>query len=248
MRAASLNPCVFKRLLVPRPVFTQRLSHDWTLYQALDVKDETDRLKLARFLHDLYEIAGGGIEEEAAEKLTLDMIKTIPIEVEGDTLHLPQPLTAEAVHDLIQFFLKGGLLDKKYVLSILHNVGVLLKTLPPVSFIQAPTNRRKITVVGKSCLTQTLGSRYAGTPSTRQPPGCKITYLYMATGDLHGSYSDLTAILTRIGYPGPNNIVIFNGDFVDRGPKGLEVLLTIMALKLVHPRCVHLLIIRDALR
>lgn len=42
-------------------------------------------------------------------------------------------------------------------------------------------------------------------------------------GDLHGSLGDLSKALSSVGTLGPNNVVIFNGDFVDRGTHSVEV-------------------------
>lgn len=42
------------------------------------------------------------------------------------------------------------------------------------------------------------------------------------------------------GLPSPENPYVFNGDFVDRGKKGLEVLLLLLACLLVFPGGVFL--------
>jgi len=42
------------------------------------------------------------------------------------------------------------------------------------------------------------------------------------------------------GPPSEDHIVIFNGDFIDRGAFGLEVLMLLLALKIALPGCVHL--------
>lgn len=42
------------------------------------------------------------------------------------------------------------------------------------------------------------------------------------------------------GLPSPENPYIFNGDFVDRGKKGLEVLLLLLACMLAFPGGVYL--------
>ena len=47
-------------------------------------------------------------------------------------------------------------------------------------------------------------------------------------GDLHGQYSDFAQIFQNPklgGYPSETNRFIFNGDIVDRGPMGLEIML-----------------------
>lgn len=42
------------------------------------------------------------------------------------------------------------------------------------------------------------------------------------------------------GDPSFDNQYLLNGDFVDRGPQSLEVVLTILALKIIYPYWVHL--------
>jgi len=59
-------------------------------------------------------------------------------------------------------------------------------------------------------------------------------------GDIHGHLNDLLHLLDAIGQPSEFNHVLFNGDFVDRGDWGPEVLLAMFCLKLIHPGEVHL--------
>jgi len=59
-------------------------------------------------------------------------------------------------------------------------------------------------------------------------------------GDLHGNFSDLLEIFKLNGNPSKGNIYIFNGDFVDRGDRGLEILLVLMAFKVALPHHFHL--------
>lgn len=56
-------------------------------------------------------------------------------------------------------------------------------------------------------------------------------------GDLHGQLRDLLQLFRVFGSPwrSPEIGFIFNGDFVDRGEHGLEVLGIIMALKVLYP-------------
>lgn len=66
-------------------------------------------------------------------------------------------------------------------------------------------------------------------------------------GDLHGSLDCLHKVLELVGLDSSGNnkkesqVVVFGGDYVDRGEHSLEVISTLMLLKLSHPDTVHLL-------
>lgn len=68
------------------------------------------------------------------------------------------------------------------------------------------------------------------------PEGSRITVV----GDTHGQLQDVLTIFDLNGLPSETNQYLFNGDFVDRGVFGCEIVLLIMALKLVMPNAVHL--------
>lgn len=59
-------------------------------------------------------------------------------------------------------------------------------------------------------------------------------------GDLHGQFDDLVRLLHLHGPPSENQHYLFNGDFVDRGPNSVEVLLVLMAWKVAAPASVHI--------
>lgn len=58
---------------------------------------------------------------------------------------------------------------------------------------------------------------------------------------LIGQSRNLETILQECGPPSVDNKYLFNGDFVDRGPNSLEVIVTLMSYKVVHPQSVLLL-------
>ncbi|KAH8091470.1 manganese ion binding protein [Aureococcus anophagefferens] len=60
----------------------------------------------------------------------------------------------------------------------------------------------------------------------------------VVVGDLHGSLGDLVTACGLAGEPGPSTRVVFNGDFVDRGRDGVEVLGVVLALHLTFPEFV----------
>eukprot|EP01062_Namystynia_karyoxenos_P006343 TRINITY_DN1221_c0_g1_i1.p1 TRINITY_DN1221_c0_g1~~TRINITY_DN1221_c0_g1_i1.p1 ORF type:complete len:938 (+),score=345.20 TRINITY_DN1221_c0_g1_i1:135-2948(+) len=71
-----------------------------------------------------------------------------------------------------------------------------------------------------------------------KPPSEKSTGgRVVIVGDLHGQLEDLLLIFDRCGRPSEASptIFLFNGDFVDRGPYGVEVLLLLYTLKLLWP-------------
>ena len=54
-------------------------------------------------------------------------------------------------------------------------------------------------------------------------------------GDIHGQLPDLLHIIDEFGLPSTTNKIIFNGDFVDRGPCGVEVMCVMLALYIAAP-------------
>ncbi len=59
-------------------------------------------------------------------------------------------------------------------------------------------------------------------------------------GDVHGCYDELTRLLSRLGYAHHGDVgfrhpdgrrLVFVGDLVDRGPKNLDVLLAVLAMR-----------------
>jgi serine/threonine-protein phosphatase 5 len=58
---------------------------------------------------------------------------------------------------------------------------------------------------------------------------------FRIVGDTHGQYQDLVNIFAQFGWPSSENPYLFNGDFVDRGSQGMEILIALWAWKLAEP-------------
>ncbi|GMT09784.1 hypothetical protein PFISCL1PPCAC_1081, partial [Pristionchus fissidentatus] len=62
------------------------------------------------------------------------------------------------------------------------------------------------------------------------PPLIEIEAPVKICGDIHGQYSDLLRLFTKTGFPPVSNY-LFLGDYVDRGPRGLETILLLLGCK-----------------
>ncbi|KHN30064.1 serine/threonine-protein phosphatase 7-like isoform X1 [Glycine soja] len=63
----------------------------------------------------------------------------------------------------------------------------------------------------------------------------------IVVGDVHGQFHDLMFLFKHAGVPSENRIYVFNGNYVDKGAWGIEVLLFLLAWKVLMPHRVYLL-------
>lgn len=84
-------------------------------------------------------------------------------------------------------------------------------------------------------------------PSLIHVPRPEVGARLIIVGDLHGHFGDFMHIMKAYGEPQLDKSgtyyspqYVFNGDFVDRGAWGPEVLLAIYCLKLLFPDAIHL--------
>jgi len=65
-------------------------------------------------------------------------------------------------------------------------------------------------------------------------------------GDIHGSFGSVENLLRffikdEINNPNNNNIIVFTGDYIDRGYNDIEVLFLVLTLKILMPNKIHLI-------
>merc|ERR1740117_300867 len=104
--------------------------------------------------------------------------------------------------------------------------------LAALECMPAPEEAVSIIKQATALLAQEANFVTAPTPSVERP--------VIVVGDLHGQSNDLRSIFERVGYPSDERVFVFNGDFVDRGRHGTEVLLTLLAAKTAFPATVFL--------
>jgi len=104
-------------------------------------------------------------------------------------------------------------------------------------------NRRLPCMEACRCIIQAVTRLHASEPNVVYIPAPEQGARMVVVGDIHGHFSDLVHIFKEHGEPqsGPGGVkYLFNGDFVDRGAWGPEVLLAIYCLKIKCPDCIFL--------
>lgn len=131
-------------------------------------------------------------------------------------------VTGETVRSLLQVTLHGKRIDLRTVAALL----------------QAATRQFR----AKQSAPTASGNAGGGGGVVVTLPPLEDNQQLIVVGDLHGSLSDLAAVLGLMGVPEPdrNNLLLFNGDLADRGDHGLEIIAVVCAMLLAYPNCVYL--------
>ncbi|ETP34624.1 hypothetical protein F442_17072 [Phytophthora nicotianae P10297] len=183
---------------------------NWKLFNDLENREEAEVLELSLFLDALVNYIPG-----------LDDGKQKPSE--------PHPVSQQDMGniDIANMYVQGDELDDVITLKSVENL------------IDSCRNGRKIprNVVVRVINEAIVLFRKDPTMVEFQiAPANHITII----GDLHGQLDDLLLILRENGVPSESNPYLFNGDFVDRGDRGVEIAIIIYLFKLLYPRHVLL--------
>jgi len=74
-----------------------------------------------------------------------------------------------------------------------------------------------------------------------QPMMLELAAPVKIVGDIHGQYTDLLRLFDECGWPSAEVHYLFLGDYVDRGPNGLEAVLLLLCYKAKYPTAFHML-------
>eukprot|EP00440_Ansanella_granifera_P074308 gb/GFBE01080639.1/.p1 GENE.gb/GFBE01080639.1/~~gb/GFBE01080639.1/.p1 ORF type:complete len:916 (+),score=226.76 gb/GFBE01080639.1/:1-2748(+) len=172
-----------------------------------EAMDEASFVESAKMGHDVEEFLKKKEKDEGKERKKRVRKKSVRENCDAlgvpDSFNghrIPAPMTFEGAQALLNHFLHNG--DK----SPLHAKHALYLT---DEFVQAYKDRHPRPVVHTEC------------PG---PDGRLII-----VGDTHGQLADVLHILYHLGPPTAQNRYLFNGDMVDRGPQGVEILLILFA-------------------
>jgi len=197
----------------------KRASATFQMFKDMETKTEFQKVKMAGFLRELHKLA----TEEAKSKLMSSMDQLPPAggrrksAAFGDGtmsvmgLDLEELKPEEALGKIKQLH-KGGKLDSGSIVALAQAaVEVMSKEETVVDLKEKCPGLTKVTVVG----------------------------------DLHGSLECLMKVLKLVEIKtladSSDRVVVFDGDFVDRGKHSLEVLMTLILLKLAHKDKVFLM-------
>jgi serine/threonine-protein phosphatase with EF-hand domain len=171
----------------------------FNISQLIEYSEEQDHLNLNKFFSRWIQLIKSNDASKYVQKSEENIDESkIKIESDYNGPHLNEIFNQKEFLMLINAFKKNQILHSKYALMILNKGIAVLKHLK---------NLNDISCFDRANLTDV-----------------KVNII----GDLHGQFADLFHIFETFGIPAENNIYLFNGDFVDRGPQQCEVFLTLL--------------------
>ncbi|KAL0268949.1 UNVERIFIED_CONTAM: hypothetical protein PYX00_010717 [Menopon gallinae] len=195
-----------------------RRRYTWTIFQSIEYQGEQNQVKVYDFFNALLThmpmCPGKGADHEAVSKTSsLDISDKFEDE-SSDT----------SILENIDGGYKGPHIDTPITLTNFHElIDVFRKRREHrlharyvASILREATNELK----------KLPNFNQASTAISKQITVC---------GDLHGKLDDLLVIFHKNGLPSAENPYVFNGDFVDRGKKSLEILLLLLSCLLLFP-------------
>lgn len=186
----------------------------WKLFADLDTQDEAEMLHLAVFMQTLIDSVPNPIKLSSA----VGGRNSLEDDDDFDPIELGSIKLAERKSSFLQnetcleYDIEVNKIDSNVCLEIVdcYRKGGKLSRKSVVKILRRAYK---------------LMQKIPNVTHLSVPEGSKLTVV----GDLHGQLSDLLYILDESGLPSPTNKFVFNGDFVDRGEKGLEIVVILFA-------------------
>ena len=187
--------------------------HELHVFAHADMKDETEAIYLAEIVTELYRDLGGARSKAAHTSL--------------DPTELAMHIAVDAEESLY-----AGV-DGEYVLQ------GELDHVKAYEIIGCMRHERRFSEKSVLKLIYQASEILDGRPNM---PDCNIPKGGSAiiVGDLHGQLEDLLHILDTFGPPSDMQKYVFNGDFVDRGSQGVEIMIILLTLTVAWPEYVFL--------
>jgi Ca2+-binding EF-hand superfamily protein/diadenosine tetraphosphatase ApaH/serine/threonine PP2A family protein phosphatase len=203
------------------PTLCEEMTTSFRVIQALESKDEVQRLRMAQILHDLHELA------QSNRKLRRH--STVKRLWKYVSRPFQQDLEAEAkpAEDQSGTRLDFDKLSPAKAKELIHQI-CKDKTKNRLS----AANLLELLEVSEHVLCQDATLLHLEDAST-----------VSIVGDLHGSLPSLRQVLDLLwtSLDDEDSVIVFDGDFVDRGEESLEVMCVLLLLKLAYPKKVYLL-------
>ncbi|CAE7829800.1 ppt1 [Symbiodinium sp. CCMP2592] len=179
-----------------------------------ETQDEASFVESAQMGHNVTEYlrqAGSKDKKPRQRKRTAQKAACDDLGVPSDWVghRIQLPMTHDGARQLLDHFLHSGAKSPLHAKHVTHII---------TQFVSAYSVRHPKPVV------------YTDVP---QPDGRLII-----VGDTHGQLADVLHILYHLGPPSAQNRYLFNGDMVDRGSQGVEILLILFAFFLADPESV----------
>ncbi|XP_037087689.1 serine/threonine-protein phosphatase with EF-hands 2-like [Pollicipes pollicipes] len=196
--------------------------YTWSIFQSIEYAGELDQMKLYNFFNALLE----HLEDVKEPKPVLQEIHTDlhsrMYSSQEDLRQLTDPASVpvELAYRGPRVNFPMGPADLNTLIEAFKN-----KKLLHVHYVYGILHE------AVRVLRPMASLHHASTAVSRQITVC---------GDLHGKLDDLLVIFHKNGMPSIDNPYVFNGDFVDRGKKSIEVLLILLACVVVNPHEVYL--------
>ncbi|XP_071389718.1 serine/threonine-protein phosphatase with EF-hands 1 [Centroberyx affinis] len=214
MKAAILIQRWYRRYMAR---LEMRRRYTWNIFQSIEYAGEQDQLQLSSFfsfmLDNFTQLNGNG--PDLISQL-LDPVVDPWLERETcyDLILVPESYTGPRL---------------SFPLSVSHTTA-LLSAFKEQQSLHA-RYVLQLLYETKKLLKQMPNIIHLSTSYTKEITIC---------GDLHGRLDDLLLIFYKNGLPSADTPYVFNGDFVDRGKKSIEVVILLFAYLLLYPDYMHL--------